>query len=555
MVEGGFDSKQNHKGDVKDDRRNGCGSKDLELARIGSKGKTLDPEKAPDTKAFIKADFEQAIELTGYGRFHYFLLAVCGFVSTSEEMDVISMSFILPSAQCDLKLDTQDKGWLNSIIFIGMMAGAYAWGSVADALGRRKVLIAISFMNALCIVASSFTQSYELFMLFRFLNGAALGGSGPVIWSYFAEFQPKSKRGSMLSFMAAFWTLGNLFVAGLAWLIIPTDIGYKSESFTYNSWRIFLLICAAPSFIVAGLLLLLPESPKYLLSRGKYDKALDIFRGIYASNTGKPRASYPVKELLLDELQAAEPKKVGAPVVNKCKLMLSNIMNNSRQLFVSPILRFTVISIVINLTFHIGYYGLMMWFPELFNRFDEFHREYPERSASVCEVTDFVVNKGSQSEANFCSDKIGASVFMESLITVASAIPANIVAVLGMDRLGRKFFLLFSTLSGGACSIGLYFVRNKYQNVIVSAFFSGVISCGNAALDCLITEVFPTNLRATGIAISMVAARLGGIIGNIVIAQLLDMYCPAPTFIVAALLIGGGLLCLFLPNTTRAPLS
>lgn len=40
-----------------------------------------------------------------------------------------------------------------------------------------------------------------------------LGGSGPVIWSYFAEFQPKHKRGSMLSFMAAFWTLGNLFVA------------------------------------------------------------------------------------------------------------------------------------------------------------------------------------------------------------------------------------------------------------------------------------------------------------------------------------------------------
>lgn len=44
--------------------------------------------------------------------------------------------------------------------------------------------------------------------------------------------------------------------------------------------------------------------------------------------------------------------------------------------------------------------------------------------------------------------------------------------------------------------------------------------------------------RATGVAVSMVAARLGGIIGNIVIATLLDVYCPAPTFIVAALLIG-----------------
>ncbi|KAI4493882.1 PREDICTED: synaptic vesicle glycoprotein 2B [Polistes canadensis] len=551
MVEGEPDSKHNDKCDVKDERPNGCGSKELELARIGPKDKNLDPEKG----SCIKADFEKAIELTEYGKFHYFLLAVCGFVSTSEEMDVISMSFILPSAQCDLKLDTQAKGWLNSIIFIGMMAGAYAWGSIADALGRRKVLIAISFMNALCIVASSFSQSYELFMFFRFLNGAALGGSGPVIWSYFAEFQPKSKRGSMLSFMAAFWTLGNLFVAGLAWLIIPQDIGITSVAFTYNSWRIFLLICAAPSFIVAGLLLLLPESPKYLLSCGRYQEALDIFRGIYAINTGRSRDSYTVKELILDDFQEPEPVKADIVERSKCKMMLGDILDNSRQLFVSPILRFTVVSIIINFTFHIGYYGLMMWFPELFNRFDEFHRDHPGQSTSICEVTDYVVNRGSHRIENVCNDKIGSSVFMESLITVASAIPANIVAVLGMDRLGRKFFLVFSTLSSGLCSIGLYFVYNKYHNLIVSAFFSGVISCGNAALDCLITEVFPTHLRATGIAISMVAARLGGIIGNIVIAQLLDMYCPAPTFIVAGLLIGGGLLCLFLPNTTREPLS
>ncbi|XP_012261859.1 synaptic vesicle glycoprotein 2B [Athalia rosae] len=551
MVEGEPDSKHNSKCDVKDDRRNGCGSKDLELAHLGTKGKTLDPEKG----SFEKTDFEKAIELTGYGKFHYLLLAVCGLVSTSEEMDVISMSFILPSAQCDLNLNTQTKGWLNSIIFIGMMAGAYVWGSVADTLGRRKVLIVISFMNAICIVASSFSQSYEVFMVFRFLNGAALGGSGPVIWSYFAEFQPKSKRGSMLSFMAAFWTLGNLFVAGLAWAIIPHKIGFASELFTYNSWRIFLLICAVPSFVVAGLLMLLPESPKYLLSRGRQQEALEIFRRIYAINTGNARETYQVKELIFDDIKPQSPKSDGGQK-SKYEIIFGNILENSKQLFVSPILRFTTISIMINFTFHIGYYGLMMWFPELFNRFDEYSKDHVDApSANVCEVTQYVLSHGSHSDTSVCSSDIAPSVFWESLITVAAAIPANIVAVLGMDRLGRKFFLVFSTFSSGLCSIGLNFVYNKFHNLIVSAFFSGVISCGNAALDCLITEVFPTNLRATGVAISMVAARLGGIIGNIVIAQLLDTYCGLPTYIVAALLIGGGLMCLFLPNTTREPLS
>lgn len=86
-----------------------------------------------------------------------------------------------------------------------------------------------------------------------------------------------------------------------------------------------------------------------------------------------------------------------------------------------------------------------MWFPELFNRFDEFNRHHPGQDASVCEVTNFVVNNGSH--IGLCSDKIESTVFMESLITVAAALPSNIIAVLGMDRLGRKFFLGKLTLN------------------------------------------------------------------------------------------------------------
>lgn len=67
----------------------------------------------------------------------------------------------------------------------------------------------------------------------------SLGGSGPVIWSYFAEFQPKSRRGSMLSFMAAFWTIGNLFVAGLAWLIIPSGNFIHSTSSFFLFFIVF----------------------------------------------------------------------------------------------------------------------------------------------------------------------------------------------------------------------------------------------------------------------------------------------------------------------------
>lgn len=147
--------------------------------------------------------------------------------------------------------------------------------------------------------------------------------------------------------------------------IIPTEIGFESEDFVYNSWRIFLVICAAPSFIVAVLLTYLPESPKFLLSCGRFEEALAIFRGIYVTNTGNDASTYPVKELLIDDNLRAELEGVKKPIKNKYKRMFATMADNSKQLFQSPILKFTLISITINFTFHIGYYGLMMWFPGL----------------------------------------------------------------------------------------------------------------------------------------------------------------------------------------------
>lgn len=84
----------------------------------------------------------------------------------------------------------------------------------------------------------------------------------------------------------------------------------------------------------------------------------------------------------------------------------------------------------------------MMWFPELFNRFDEYFRANANvTSASVCQVTDFVIGHGSQQVGGVCNPNIPEKVFQESLITVVSALPSNIIAVLFMDMLGRKFFL------------------------------------------------------------------------------------------------------------------
>jgi VNT family MFS transporter (synaptic vesicle glycoprotein 2) len=134
-----------------------------------------------------------------------------------------------------------------------------------------------------------------------------------------------------------------------------------------------------------------------------------------------------MSELLLDDQLREELEEVKKPIKNKYKRMFMGMADTSKQLFQHPILKFTIVSISINFTFHIGYYGLMMWFPELFNRFDDFAEEHPGVETNVCEVTEFVIKQ--KESSGICNDNIPSTVFMESLITVASALPANVLAV------------------------------------------------------------------------------------------------------------------------------
>lgn len=168
--------------------------------------------------------YEDALKQTGYGRFHWLVLFLCGWAVSSDAIEVLSVSFMLPSAQKDLDMSSVDKGWLNAIIFVGMMIGGYFWGSLADRHGRRTVLLGSLTVNGLGGLVSSTSQVFWLFLLARFISGIGVGGSIPVIFSYFTEFQPKDRRGKMISALATFWMFGNIIAAGLAWSVIPRDI-------------------------------------------------------------------------------------------------------------------------------------------------------------------------------------------------------------------------------------------------------------------------------------------------------------------------------------------
>ncbi|CAG5129667.1 unnamed protein product, partial [Candidula unifasciata] len=229
--------------------------------------------------------YEDALLSCGRGKFHIILLVLCGWAVSSDAIEVLSVSFLLPSATCDLSLTSSDKGLLNSIVFVGMMIGGYIWGSLADKWGRRNILMWSLLVNGIGNLASSVSQVFWLFLICRFVSGIGVGGSMPVVFTYYTEFQHKSKRGAMISLLATFWMAGNIVAAGLAWIVIPREyLSFVSGDFTFHSWRVFVALCTIPSITSAAMFVLMPESPKYLLQMGREQDAIAVLYNVHASN-------------------------------------------------------------------------------------------------------------------------------------------------------------------------------------------------------------------------------------------------------------------------------
>lgn len=87
-----------------------------------------------------------------------------------------------------------------------------------------------------------------------------------------------------------------------------------------------------------------------------------------------------------------------------------------------------------------SYYTLMIWFPELFNRYEEFEHNFPNTSASVCDVSGIVVTDDGKDPFD-CGSTIEASVFMHTLIVGLACIPTSLWLPLCVHKLGAKFFL------------------------------------------------------------------------------------------------------------------
>ncbi|KAL7857713.1 hypothetical protein AOLI_G00178150 [Acnodon oligacanthus] len=503
-------------------------------------------ERSPDsTDDQPMLNYEEAVEEAGFGLFHGLLLLVCGWANASDAVEILCVSFLLPTARCDLQLSSADMGLLTASMFLGMMLGGYMWGYLADRRGRQRVLVISLAVNGTFGAVASLAPSFWLFLLLRFLSGVGVGGSIPVIFSYFSEFQPKLRRGAMISALATFWMAGNILAAGAAWLVIPrTFLHVELGWLDFQSWRVFVVLCSIPSLTSAFIFsLAMPESPRFLMEVGMEEEALTVFQLMYKLNHRGNRQPFPASGLLINRKDDEDEVK---PLRTRgCCEHLSSLFKQGlapiRQLFVRPLLSRSIALLIINYCISFGYYGLWMWFPELFKR--------AEDGGSPC------ANMSQpQSQENESCYPVKTAVYMEGFVTAASNLPGNIFTILLMDIVGGKILLAGSLLVSSVSVFLIYVVKTKSQSLLMSCVFSGVSVISWNALDVVGTELYPTQLRSSALGFFTGVGRVAAIMGNVVFGQLVDSNCAVPILVVSALLLAGGLAALKLPRTKQTDL-
>ncbi len=183
--------------------------------------------------------------------------------------------------------DTAGTGFNVASMLLGCAIGAFFAGRTADIYGRRTVLL----VSALIYLVTSWgagiaTSSFE-FVAYRLIGGLAVGAASVMAPAYISEVAPAHYRGRLAT-VQQIAIITGLFVAFLSNYLLAQAAGSASAEFWlgFEAWRWMFWVEIIPSTIFFLALLTIPESPRYLVARGKKDEALKVLTRLYGAEQG-----------------------------------------------------------------------------------------------------------------------------------------------------------------------------------------------------------------------------------------------------------------------------
>ncbi|MDO5657573.1 MAG: MFS transporter [Paracoccus sp. (in: a-proteobacteria)] len=278
-----------------------------------------------------KLTVDEALTRGGTGQFQWRLLGIFGLVWAADAMQVIAVGFAAPSVALSFGVERVTALQIGTVFFLGMFLGAFAFGRIADRIGRRKVLFGTVAMDAVFGLASVWAGDFTLLLVLRFLTGVAVGGTLPVDYAMMAEFLPPKNRGKWLVWLEGFWAVGTIIIALTAWAAAAWGAAAP--------WRWIFFVAAAPAVVGFVLRIWVPESPQFLIRTGQQDRAREVVNRVLRVNGAEPLP--------------AETELITATVPSGA----------ARSIFDDSLRRATMGMLAVWFLVSLSYYGVFVWVP------------------------------------------------------------------------------------------------------------------------------------------------------------------------------------------------
>ncbi|MAU84081.1 sugar porter family MFS transporter [Gordonia sp. Z-3] len=322
-------------------------------------------------------------------------------------------------------------GFAVAIALLGCALGAWFAGRLADVWGRKRVMLLGSALFIINSIGTAYTQTVPDLLLWRVLGGIGIGIASVIAPAYIAEIAPARYRGALGSLQQLAITLG-IFAALLSDTLLQNAAGGPENDLWWGleAWRWMFLVGVVPAAIYGLLALMIPESPRYLVGRHRDEEAARILQEV----TGEPNPLDRVKEIRITVKREARTslKDIRGPSFGLHPLLWVGIWLAIFQQFVG-----------INAIF---YYSTTLW-----------------------------------QSVGFSTDEA----FVTSVITAAINVGMTFVAILFVDRIGRRKLLLSGSIG---MFIGLVMACIAFtQASYLDSGTVGDTTCtpGNTNADCL----------------------------------------------------------------------
>jgi len=387
-------------------------------------------------------------------------------------------------------LDAAMEGWFVSSALVGCIAGVAFAGELSDRLGRKKALIASGLLFSISALGCAISASHTELILFRLLGGVGVGVASMLSPLYISEVSPAKIRGRMVALYQFAITVGILFAYfSNAWLLknssgLELQNALLQNIFSEEVWRAMFGSEVLPAVVFSITMFFIPESPRWLASKGKNQQAGAVLARINGSSLAE-------KELLSINNAIANEEKGSWKVLFRPGLKVAMFAG----IFLAVLSQFTGINAII-------YYG---------------PRIMEEAGLKL-------------------SDALGGQVII-GLVNVI----ATVFAIWKIDKYGRKKLLL-GGITGMAISlviVGLLFHLKMTSGIIILIFI--LTFCASFAIGfgpvvwVLLSEIYPTNIRGRAMSVATLALWIAvAMIGQFV-PWMLENLTAAGTFFVFAL--------------------